>query len=87
MSERVTLSDLSARCDNVNRRIVDSGRFVVVQGKNGYIGLDEYAQALELGGAVYRNQMVRTIRCGTKREIGEFLHAMMVGIDLSRVRA
>lgn len=38
-------------------------------------------------GLVYDDQsvsVVRTIMVGTKREVGEFLHAMMVGIDLSR---
>ena len=71
----MTAQDINTRCDNVNHRLTN-GRRVVAQGRNGYIGLDEFDAS---------GSMVRTITCGTKREVGEFLHAMMVGIDLSRV--
>lgn len=84
MSDRLTLADIAQRCDNVNRRLAGSGRYVAAQGRNGYIGLDEYAHRLEIAGAVHNDQLVRTITVGTKREVGDFLHAMMVGIDLSR---
>lgn len=82
MSERITLKDLDERCANLNRRIESTGRRVGCQGRNGYIGLDEYR--LDDSNPRTRYSMVRTITCGTKREIGDFLHAMMVGIDLSR---
>ena len=75
---RITRHDLEERAANVNRRIESTGRIVSVQGRNGYVGLDEYTS----DGA-----MVRTITCGTTREIGDFLFAMMAGIDLSRVAA
>ena len=74
MSERITQRDLDERCTNLNHRLTN-GRRVETQGRNGYIGLDEFERD---------GSMLRTITCGTKREIGEFLHAMMVGIDLSR---
>jgi hypothetical protein len=72
---RLTRADLETRCANVNRRIESTGRYVSVQGRNGYIGLDEYEG---------EGTMLRSIFCGTTREVGEYLTAMMVGIDLSR---
>lgn len=83
-SERITRANLIERCHNVNRRIAPTGRYVEVQGRNGYIGLDEYAYEYPHGDTVLKNQQLRTLTCGTTREVGEFLHAMMVGIDLSR---
>lgn len=71
---RITRSDLDDRCANLNRRL--NGRQVAVQGRNGYFGLDEFDSS---------GSMLRTLTIGSKREVGEFLHAMMVGIDLSRV--
>lgn len=92
MSERMTMAHLEERCANVNRRIADTGHAVMVQGRNGYVGLDEYSR--DAAAAKYAPGSVpgrgigwdclRTITVGTKREVGEFLHAMMVGIDLSR---
>lgn len=73
------MSDLDARCQNVNRRIEASGRMVWTQSRNDYIGLDE--AYIETGA------IIRTITVGTKREVAEFLHAMMVGIDLSRAQS
>jgi hypothetical protein len=73
IAERITRADVDTRCENLNRRLTN-GRQVQAQGRNGYIGLNEYD-----GGSV-----VRTITVGTTREVGDFLHAMMVGIDLSR---
>jgi hypothetical protein len=74
---RYTNADLDERCANVNRRIESTGREVRAQGRNGYVGLDEYTAD---------GSMVRTITAGTKREVAEFLFAMMIGIDLSQVQ-
>lgn len=73
MSERVTKEILNARAANVNRRLRGTGRHVQAEGRNGYVALDEYAGT----------SAIRTITVGTKREIADFLHAMMVGIDLA----
>lgn len=83
-TERITLANLEQRCENVNRRLEGTGRTVQVQGRNGGVGLDEYQAGLVTAHRVYAPQCVRTLTFGTKREVGEFLHAMMVGIDLSR---
>jgi hypothetical protein len=85
MTDRITKKQLDERVKNLNRRLnptlTDStipfheeARYVQIQGRNGYTALDEY-QGLAC---------VRTITVGTKREVADFLHAMMVGIDLSR---
>ena len=74
MSDRITQKDLDARVGNVNRRLASTGLSVNAQGRNGYIGLDEYRDG----------HVQRTITAGTKREVAEFLHAMMVGIDMAR---
>lgn len=74
MSDRITQRDVDLRVGNVNRRLAGTGLSVCAQGRNGYVALDEYR-----GGHVQR-----TITAGTKREIADFLHAMMVGIDMSR---
>ena len=73
----ITRSEVDERCANLNRRLTN-GRRVMAQGRNGYVGLDEYDEA---------GSLVRTITAGTKREVGDFLHAMMVGIDLARVES
>ncbi len=72
--DRITQKDLSARVGNVNRRLEGTGRSVCDQGRNGYTALDEYQ-----GGSC-----IRTLTVGTKREVADFLHAMMVGIDLRK---
>lgn len=77
MSERITQRDIDARVGNVNRRLAPSGLSVYAQGRNGYTGLDEYRDG----------QCQRTIMAGTKREVADFLHAMMVGIDMAAYRA
>jgi hypothetical protein len=85
MSERITKADLYARVRNVNRRLnpdvspMQHSRYVNVEERNGSTALDEWKRT-EAEGHV----CVRTITVGTKREVAEFLHAMMVGIDLSR---
>lgn len=92
MPERITKEQLEERCTNVNRRLKALGRGVQVQGRNGYIGLDEFRRDPDatinlpdsVPGRGYGWLMVRTLTCGTKREVADFLHAIMVGIDLSR---
>jgi hypothetical protein len=74
VSERVTIQSVRDRAANLNRRIESTGRHVEVEQRNGYVALDEY-----LGTAA-----VTTITIGTKGEIADFLHAMIVGIDLAR---
>ena len=76
MGERITNETLNARCHNVNRRLAGTGRNVFTQSRNGHTALDE--------GRVSDGETIRTITVGTKREVADFLHAMMVGIDLSR---
>jgi len=88
VSERkiYTKADLATRTQNVNRRlrpegvgamehVYAGGVYVQVGYRNGHVALDEYRGTV----------CTRTITVGTKREVAEFLHAMMVGIDLSRV--
>lgn len=70
--ERVSVDNIALRCENLNRRL-SNGRSIHVQGRNGYV--DEYNAEV----------LVRTITVGSKKEVADFLHAMMVGIDLSRV--
>lgn len=81
----ITKDDLNARTQNVNRRLrpegvsaidhrASGGRYVLHEYRNGAVALDEYRGT----------SCIRTITVGTKREIYDFLHAMMVGIDLSR---
>jgi hypothetical protein len=90
----MTKANLEARVENVNRRLEEAravGR-VQVQGRNGYTGLDLYRRdddcTLNLPdsvpgrGAGWIQQSTLTV--GTKREVGDFLHAMMVGMDLAR---
>lgn len=74
MSERINSAAIANRVANVNRRIESTGRHLKAQRRNGYVGLDEYQG----------EACIRTVTVGTKREIADFLHAMMVGIDLSR---
>ena len=72
MAERITQRDIDTRVGNVNRRLASTGLSVNAQGRNGYTGLDEYRDG----------KCQRTIMVGTKREVADFLHAMMVGIDM-----
>jgi hypothetical protein len=76
MAKRVTQYELFERCLNLNRRLESINRLVEVEYRNGYVSLDEYEGSV----------CIRTITTGTKREIADFLHAMMVGIDLSRTK-
>jgi hypothetical protein len=56
-------------------RLLDSASRYAVQGRNGYIGLDR----LRVVDGRWAVQNVVT--AGTKREVAEFLHAMMVALD------
>lgn len=78
--ERITKDALYERAVNVNRRLLGNGRGVVVELRNGYVALDEYSVNSE----GHFDACLRTITAGSKREIADFLHAMMIGIDLSR---
>jgi hypothetical protein len=80
MSERITIEDVRERAVNLNRRLNGSGRSVIPEQRNGSVALDEYSVNSENR----FDACLRTITLGTKREIYDFLHAMMVGIDLSR---
>lgn len=84
MSERITRANLDERCANVNRRLAKAGRAVFVQGRNGHTCLDEYRRLPEWEGTSREWQAVNVITYGTKAEIGQFLRAMMLGIDLQR---
>ena len=74
--ERITNETIAARRHNVNRRLTLAGvdRNVFTQRRNGAMGLDEMRPS---DGAV-----VRSLAFGTKREIADFLHAMMTGMDM-----
>lgn len=76
MSDRVTIETLKARCHSVNHRLANTDSIVFFQGRNGGYGLDE--------GRKSDGATIRTLTFGTKREVADFLHAMMVGIDLAR---
>ncbi len=97
MSERITRANLEARLESLNRRMESRGskyRYQV-QGRNGYIGLDRFYRdpddTLNLPDSIPGRgagwAMHDTVRCGTKGEIGEFLHAMMVALDDASVAA
>lgn len=70
MSERFTTSRVRSLADAVNAALTRAGapRRVVVQGRNGYTGLDEADTA---GG------IIRTIAAGSSREIGAHLRGML----------
>lgn len=91
MSERITRANLETRVENLNRRLkTTTTHFVAIEGRNGYVALDEcmWEDGKVTPGnprSLPRLVVLRNITVGTKREIADFLHAMMVGIDLSRV--
>lgn len=74
--ERLTRANLDARCDNVNRRFESRGSGIryALQGRNGGIGLDRVDSADP-------DRVLSTVMLGTTREVGDFLHAVMVGLD------
>lgn len=73
--ERITIKHVEARCENVNRRLEARGSLYrwEVQGRNGHVCLDRIRDE---DGAT-----LATIRVGSKREISDFLHAAIVGMD------
>ena len=73
MSERVTIETVRARVANLNRRLDGVRASVVVERRNGYVALDEYDG----------ETCMRTLVVGSTREISEYVHAMVVGIDLA----
>ena len=91
MSERITKENVETRCENLNRRMESRGSVYryQVQGRNGYTALDRFtrdpAATINLPHSVpgrgYGWLMQSTVTCGTKREVADFLHAMMVALD------
>ncbi len=81
MTDRVTRANLDERVANLNRRMKDRGSDAryAIQGRNGYFGLDRYRAS--------NGAMIDVVRTGTKGELGEFLHAMMVALDDARLTA
>ncbi len=77
MSERIARKDLDVRIESLNRRMESRGSVYryTVEGRMGYFGLDRETR---INGKMGR---VDTVRTGTKREIGELLHVMMVALD------
>jgi hypothetical protein len=72
--ERVTQKTLDQRIENLNRRMEQRGsRYrYSTEGRYGYTGLDRDS---------IDGKRVDTVRIGTKREVAELLHAMMVVLD------
>jgi len=75
MGDRITLANLEQRCANVNRRMAARRSDVSyqVQSRNGWNCLDRYNAA--------GTECKALVVCGTKRELGEYLHAMMTALD------
>lgn len=76
--ERYTRKDIDARVDSVNRRLEShkSARRVVAQEGSGHTNLYEIRAD--------DRSYITLITAGTKREIAEYLSAMMTGMDLLR---
>lgn len=76
MATTITRSNLEARCENLNRRMEQAGSSTRyrVQSRNGATSIDRLID----------NRMHGHVTAGTKREIGEFLHAMMTALDDAR---
>jgi hypothetical protein len=91
MSERITRQDVETRCANLNRRMDNykSKYRYVVEARNGYTALDRTYRdpnaTMSLSGSVpgrgYGWIIESTVTVGTKREVAEYLHAMMVALD------
>lgn len=89
--ERITRETLETRVENVNRRMAQAGSEVryQVQARNGYMGLDRFrrdpAATIDLPDSVpgrgYGWEMLSTVTVGTKREVADYLHAMMTALD------
>jgi hypothetical protein len=95
--ERITRENLEARVSNLNRRMDSRGSAVryQIESRNGRIGLDRFTR--DEAAAAYAPDSVpgrgigwvclSTVTVGTKREIAEFLHAMMVALDDAEIYA
>jgi hypothetical protein len=93
VSERITRANLDARIENLNRRMEARGSRIryQVEARNGAIGLDRFTRDLgdEFGLSLPDSVPGRgagwiclsTVTVGTKREVGDFLTAMMVALD------
>lgn len=80
--ERITRAQVDARVENLNRRMEARGSIYryIAEGRNGHIGLDRIAKD-DPQDPRQRFHVVGTVTVGTKREVAEFLHAMMVALD------
>ncbi len=69
--ERITNQNLAERRHAVNRALVLAGTTggVFTQGRNGYTGLDYFDTTT--------GSVLRTLTCGTKREVYEYMGAML----------
>jgi hypothetical protein len=89
--DRITKANVAQCVENVNRRMEERGSAIryQVQGRNGYTGLDRFTRdpddSLNLPNSVPGRGagwiMQSTVTVGTKREVADFLHAMMVALD------
>jgi hypothetical protein len=78
----MTCENIRERCDNLNRRMRRRGLPVryFAQQRYGYTAVDRYRCVSD--GSGERCEMVDgPIVAGTKNEVGQFLHAMMVALD------
>jgi hypothetical protein len=82
MTERITRANVDERCANVNRRMESRGSLIryTVEGRNGHLGLDRMTKD-DPADKRERYTIQSTVTVGTKREVAEFLHAMMVALD------
>lgn len=69
MTDRLTITIARARAGALNEQLAARGatRRLQIEGRNGYVGLDEITTA---------GVVVRTISCGTSREICEVMKGM-----------
>lgn len=73
-AQRITKRDLEVRVENLNRRMESRNSMYryEVSARSGYTAIDRVRPS---------GDMVNVVRVGTKREVGEFLYAMMVALD------
>ena len=76
--DRIKRSDVDARAQQVSDML--RGLKVIAQGRNGYIGLDLYQREGEH--IQPRFTMVKTLTTGTKREVYEYLGAMLATLEM-----
>jgi hypothetical protein len=70
----MTWENVETRVGNLNRRFESRGSSIryELQGRNGSVALDRYHTD---------GRCLSTVTVGTKREVGDFLHAAMVALD------